>query len=278
MTPAAPDSPSMHAADTASSQRVSGSQQAPHVQPSPPPHPRRAQTGFNLRRLVILNALGVALLACWWIPALDFWPTLDSDVFWDFNQFITPLNPHWDTLLGILNTRAFDAVAFAMMGVLFCWAMLNDQQPARYRRWTSIGITMLLTAGLLSLFVLRAISYGHASPTRFFSHAQHLSELVSFKTKDSASNSFPGDHGLMLMVFASFMLAFAPRRTALCSLAFVVLLSAPRIMVGAHWFSDVYLGSLSIALIALPWVLCTPLATTVARGMENALARLKQRS
>lgn len=82
----------------------------------------------------------------------------------------------------------------------------------------------------------------------------------------------------MLMVFASFMLAFAPRRIALFSLAFVVLLSAPRIMVGAHWFSDVYLGSLSIALIALPWMLCTPLAATVARGMENALTRLKQRS
>ena len=62
MTPAAPDSPSMHAADTAPSQRTSGSQQAPHVQPSPPPRPRRAPTGFNPRRLVLLNALGVALL------------------------------------------------------------------------------------------------------------------------------------------------------------------------------------------------------------------------
>lgn len=97
---------------------------------------------------------------------------------------------------------------------------------------------------------------------------------MSFKTKDSASNSFPGDHGLMLMVFAGYMWAFAPRRIALWSLAFVVILSAPRIMVGAHWFSDVYLGSLSIALIILPWVLCTPVARRLARAIERCLSGL----
>lgn len=226
------------------------------------------------RRLLALNATGFALLISWWIPALDFWPDLDSRVFWAFNHLISPLNPHWDTLLGLLNTRFFDAAAFGLMGVLFCWAMLEDSRPDRYRRWTSLGITMLLTAGIISLFVLRAISYGHASPTRVFQHAQHLSDLVSFKTKDSASNSFPGDHGLMLMVFAGYMWAFAPRRIALWSLAFVVILSAPRIMVGAHWFSDVYLGSLSIALIILPWVLCTPVARRLARAIERCLSGL----
>ncbi|MHC9036903.1 phosphatase PAP2 family protein, partial [Cobetia marina] len=127
------------------------------------------------RRLLALNATGFALLISWWVPALDFWPDLDGRVFWAFNHLITPLNPHWDTLLGLLNTRFFDAAAFGLMGVLFCWAMLEDSRPDRYRRWTSLGITMLLTAGIISLFVLRAISYGHASPTRVFQHAQHLS-------------------------------------------------------------------------------------------------------
>ncbi|WP_158772568.1 phosphatase PAP2 family protein [Cobetia sp. L2A1] len=232
---------------------------------------------MHLRRPLVLNAIGLVLLACWWIPALDFWAVLDSDVFWGFNLLISPLNPHWDTLLGLLNTRTFDAFAFLMMGVLFVWAMLSDERPHRYRHWLSIGITMLLTAGLISLFVLRVISYEHASPTRMFAHAQHLSELVSFKTKDSASNSFPGDHGLMLMVFAGYMLAFAPRHIALWSLIFVVILSAPRIMVGAHWFSDVYLGSLSIALTALPWVLCTPLAHAATSHIEHSLERLDRR-
>lgn len=227
------------------------------------------------RRLIVLNTLGLLLLICWWVPGLDFWPVVDGDVFWGFNALISPLNPHWDTILGALNTRIFDAAAFAMMGMLFCWAIVSDaQRPHRYRHWFSIGITMLLTAGILSLMVLRLVSYSHASPTRFFSHAQHLSELVSFKTKDSSSNSFPGDHGLMLMVFASYMIAFASRRIAAWSLVFVVVLSAPRIMVGAHWFSDVYLGSLSIALIVLPWVLCTPVARMAAQGIESRLAKL----
>lgn len=229
---------------------------------------------MNIKRIVAFNLTGVLLLLSWAWPHGVLWTDLDDRIFWAFNQWITPENGYWDDVLALLNTRFFDAASFAVMGVLFAMAMRRDPRPDRVRRWCAIGVTMLLTAGVVAVITNKAISYGHPSPTRFFEHAARLTDIVSIPTKDAAANSFPGDHGLMLMIFAGFMLRFADRRLAAWSIAFVVLLSAPRIMVGAHWFSDVYMGALSIALIVLPWVLCTPLASGVSGFIQRWLSRL----
>lgn len=232
-------------------------------------------TSPNLKRIVAFNLTGLLLLLSWAWPHGVFWLDLDDKVFWTFNHWITPDNGLWDDALALLNTRFFDAASFGVMGVLFIIAMRRDARPDRVRRWVGIGMTMLLTAGVLALVTDKAITYGHPSPTRFFANAMHLTDIVSIPTKDGAANSFPGDHGLMLMIFAGYMLRFADRRVATWSVAFVVLLSAPRIMVGAHWFSDVYMGALSIALLALPWVLCTPLASRSAGAIQRGLSRFK---
>ncbi|KAA0020969.1 phosphatase PAP2 family protein [Salinicola corii] len=229
---------------------------------------------MDLKRIIAFNLTGLLLLLSWALPHGLPWTDLDDRIFWAFNQWITPENGLWDNLLALLNTRFFDAASFGVMGVLFTIAMRRDPRPDRLRRWFGIGVTMLLTAGVIAIVTNKAITYGHPSPTRFFEHAARLTDIVSIPTKDSASNSFPGDHGLMLMIFAGFMLRFADRRTAGWSIAFVLLLSAPRIMVGAHWFSDVYMGALSIALLALPWVLCTPVATTMTTLVQRGLSRL----
>lgn len=74
-----------------------------------------------------------------------------------------------------------------------------------------------------------------------------------------------------VMVFAAFMIRFADQRVAWASGIFVFILSAPRIMVGAHWFSDVYMGSPSIALFVLPWVLLTPAGVALAQAFSKIL-------
>ena len=113
----------------------------------------------------------------------------------------------------------------------------------------------------------------------FFNDALRLvSNFVHFATKDSAGNSFPGDHGIMAMIFAGFMLSFGDRVTRLASIALVTCAVAPRIMVGAHWLSDVMVGSLSLALLLLPWVLCTPLASRTSCWISDGLTRARKES
>lgn len=220
-----------------------------------------------------LNLLGGVIVASWYWELLLPWSVIDDGVFFFFNQFVGGEYLRWNKLLALLNTRYFDGLAFGLMALMFAYAMYLDKRPQRWLRWFGIGFTMLLTAGFLGLFTLRGIHYEQVSPTLFYDYANRLTDVVTFPTKDSSGNSFPGDHGLMLMVFAAFMLRFAQSRVAWLSVVFVVLLSAPRIMVGAHWFSDIYMGSLAIALIALPWVLLTPLGP----GGVQMAARLASR-
>ncbi|MCM2129856.1 phosphatase PAP2 family protein [Larsenimonas rhizosphaerae] len=226
---------------------------------------------MNIPRIFCLNASGLLLVTSWWIPQVTLWTTLDDSVFWFFNHFITLDNPHWDTVLAALNSRRFDLAIIAGMLAIMLWACLRDQQRG-WQRWVGIGMTMLITAGLMNEIV-RHLPIHHPSPTRFFPEASLVSDFVHFATKDSAGNSFPGDHGIMAMIFAGFMLSFGDRVTRLASIGLVTCAIAPRIMVGAHWLSDVMVGSLSLALLLLPWVLCTPLASRTSRWISAGLTR-----
>lgn len=229
-------------------------------------------------KIIGFNILGLTVLLSWLWPKVSLWTTLDDKIFWFFNQYITTNYPHFVEFLALVNTRWFDIFSLLVMGLLFFLAMQTDQGRNRLARWVGVGITMLVVAGLLSIITHDLISFTRESPTRWYSDANLVSSLSAIATKDSAGNSFPGDHGLMLMVFTAFLWRFSFRWLTLLSALCVVLLSAPRLMIGAHWFSDIYMGSLSIALIGLPWILCTPLAKRLVDWFEMKLAWLPFKS
>ncbi|MBZ9557827.1 MULTISPECIES: phosphatase PAP2 family protein [unclassified Modicisalibacter] len=227
---------------------------------------------MSINRILLLNALGIGLLLSWALPGFTLWTHLDDGVFWFFNHTINAGNPHWDAVLAALNNRKYDALIMLAMLAIMAWASKRDRQGG-WRRWLGIGLTMLVTAALINEFVRHLVPYAHPSPTVAFPDASLVSRFVHFATKDQAGNSFPGDHGIMAMIFAGFMLSFGDRVTRIASLILVVCAVTPRIMVGAHWLSDVLVGSLSIALLLLPWVLCTPLARRSSAALTGLVER-----
>ena len=64
----------------------------------------------------------------------------------------------------------------------------------------------------------------------------------------------------MLIIFAAFVWRYAGLRYFAAAVLLIIIFSLPRIMAGAHWFSDIMAGSLSLALITVPWILLTPLS------------------
>ncbi|WP_280562810.1 MULTISPECIES: phosphatase PAP2 family protein [unclassified Chromohalobacter] len=231
---------------------------------------------MNIARIILFNLMGIALITSWWIPQFTLWSTLDDGVFWLFNHTLTADNPHWTTIIAALNNRKFDLLIICCMLGTMGYACYRDRNGG-WRRWLGIGFTMLLTAGIINELVRHIITYGHPSPTKVFDNVNLVSQFVTFATKDQAGNSFPGDHGIMAMIFAGFMLTFGDRLTRIASILLVLAATAPRIMVGAHWFSDIFVGSLSIALLLLPWVLCTPIAKRSAQCLHQGLERLLPR-
>ncbi|MCW1874066.1 hypothetical protein OMR58_06365 [Erwinia sp. INIA-01] len=213
-------------------------------------------TTKRLLTILLLNALGLILFFSWYLPAgHGQWFAIDKGIFYWFNDRMVTSKPLlW--LVAITNFRAFDGVSLLAMGGLYLHFWRRETPQGR-RRMLAIGITMLITAvGLNQLGHLIPVS--HASPTKYFPDVHHVSQLTGIPTKDSSADSFPGDHGMMLIIFACFMLRYFSHRAFAVAVLIVLVFAMPRVMIGAHWFTDIAVGSLSVVLVGMSWWLMTP--------------------
>lgn len=219
--------------------------------------------------LALLNIAGLALFFSWMLPVNHgFWFPVDVGVFRYFNnQLVESRVFLW--LVAIANNRAFDGFSLVAMGLLMFSYWLK-QTPNGRRQIMIIGVVMLMTAVVLNQLGQQLPVQRH-SPTLWFTDAHRVSDLVSIPTKDASTDSFPGDHGLMLMIFCGFMLRYFGLRAFAISLIIFVVFSLPRIMIGAHWFTDIFVGSLSVILVGLPWVLMTPLSDKIIICLNDYL-------
>lgn len=226
-------------------------------------------TAKRLFAILVLNALGLGLFFSWYLPDNHgYWFTLDKTIFYWFNQhLVTSKVILW--VVAITNYRAFDGVALIAMGLLYLQFWRKATPPAR-RRLLCIGIAMLISAVLLNQLG-HFVPVSHASPTRFFPNVNHVTQLTGFPAKDASADSFPGDHGMMLMIFAAYMLRYFTRRAFFIAVAIVFVFATPRIMIGAHWFTDVAVGSLSIVLVGMSWWLLTPASDMLVNMLNRYL-------
>ena len=200
--------------------------------------------------ILLLNALGVVLFLSWYLPPdHGFWAGVDKGIFFSFNNQMVD-HPGFAHLVSLLA-----------MGALYLFYWRREMPPGR-RRMLAIGVTMLLSAVILNQLG-HLLPVQHKSPTLFFENVHRVSELTGIPAKDASSNSFPGDHGMMLMIFACFMWRYFGFRAFLTGAAIVVIFALPRVMAGAHWFTDIAVGSLSVLLVGLSWVLLTPLSDAI---------------
>lgn len=220
--------------------------------------------------ILLLNAAGIALFLSWYLPANHgLWFPLDSAIFHFFNHNVG-VSRGYTWLLAIINNRAFDACSLLAMGAVMLSFWLKEQSAGR-RRIVIIGLVMLLSAVVINQLAQHLMPVKRASPSLSFSGIVKVSDVVSFPTKDASKDSFPGDHGMMLLIFATFMWRYFGRRAFAISLAIFVVFAFPRVMIGAHWFTDIAVGSLTALLVGAPWVLLTPLSDKMIDWFDRTL-------
>lgn len=210
---------------------------------------------------VLISLLGAGILASYFLfPAP--WAAVDKAVFFFFNDRLVPGSPFL-AVVAYTNTRLFDAVPFLFMGATYYY-FFRQRDNAGKRELICLGLSMLLIAIILKQCA-NLVPVEHKSPTLVFENVNRLTKLASVATKDASRNSFPGDHGMMLMIFAAYAARYFGRYAFMAAAVIVVVFAMPRIAAGAHWFSDVYAGSLSIVCMVLSWVLLTPCGDALAR-------------
>lgn len=157
------------------------------------------------------------------------------------------------------------------MGLVY-YAAFRRQDRAGKRRLVMAGVVMVISAVLINQ-AGQAIPFNRLSPTLALDSVHRVSEITGIFTKDASKSSFPGDHGLMLIIFAAFVWRYAGLRYFAAAVLLIIIFSLPRIMAGAHWFSDIMAGSLSLALITVPWILLTPLSDWCVNFLVRRMPR-----
>ncbi|WP_437410685.1 phosphatase PAP2 family protein [Serratia marcescens] len=226
-------------------------------------------TRRNFPLILFFNLLGVALFLSWFLPANHGgWFTLDSAIFFFFNRHLAT-DPAFLHLVAITNNRAFDVISLLAMGLLYLYFYLKQDAAGR-RRLVITGVVMLLTAVVLNQLG-HLLPVKHPSPTLTFDNIHRVSELTGIPTKDASGDSFPGDHGMMLIIFSCFMLRYFGRGAFAVALLITLVFSLPRVMIGAHWFTDIAVGSLSVVLVGASWVLMTPCSDWIVDRLNRLL-------
>ncbi|WP_459176596.1 phosphatase PAP2 family protein [Ewingella americana] len=228
----------------------------------------------NLPTILLCNALGIALFLSYYLPIHHgFWLPIDTSIFFYFNRHLATSDTFLH-LVAITNNRAFDGISLLVMGVLYL-SFYIKRDTAERRRMIIIGVVMLLTAVVLNqLGHLLPIS--HKSPSLSFPGVNRVSQLTGIATKDASGDSFPGDHGMMLMVFCCFMLRYLGKGAFAMAMLITIIFSLPRVMIGAHWFTDIAVGSMSVVLAGASWWLMTPASDALVNWLDHKLPKLRR--
>ena len=230
---------------------------------------------MTLQRLtapLALSLTGVLLFMSRYLPAgYDLWAFPDNAVFHFFNDPLATRHT-LATFIAVINNRAFDLAALLIMGILY-YAIFRRKDAAGKRRLVMAGIVMVVSAVIINQ-VSQVIPFERISPTLSVEQANRIGDITGIYTKDASKSSFPGDHGLMLMIFTAFVWRYGGFRYVPAAVLIIIIFSLPRIMSGAHWLTDIVVGSLSLTLISMSWLLLTPLSDLCVNFLVQRMPRI----
>lgn len=226
------------------------------------------QARWNLRALVTCNVAALVLLVLWLMPAgKELFTAFDVGLFHLLNQPLAT-NVVWRSIWAVGSMRPFDiVVGLILLTLLIRGNCIFDRAQVRQ---ALLGFLAILVA----LLVIRALFSGicdhmnwqHSSPSLVLPEAVRLENLYPnidkhLELKDESNQSFPGDHASVLLIWAMFMSLFTRRASQRVLIwGLVVVFSLPRLVAGAHWGQDDYIGGVLMALLALGWGYYTPYA------------------
>jgi Kdo2-lipid A phosphotransferase len=220
-------------------------------------------TQFHWRWLGLVCGLSVAacLLASWFtLPLRPAWDVFDRQVFFLLNATLES-GDSWRWFWAAANTRIVDAVSALLFGVIFAVYICRPGWRGLAERVAEGCFLAGYTIFVLDISSNWIFTFERLSPSLTLEPVFHLADVItSVKVKDVSSNSFPGDHGTAVMMFATLIWFYAGTRYGLWASLLAGLLVWPRLVSGAHWITDLFVGSASIAIIALSIALATPLA------------------
>lgn len=236
------------------------------------------------RALLACHLLAALLLLSWlWQPTRDLWDGFD---LWLFQLLNEPVHAAglWAKVWAIGSMRPVDlGVGVVMLAVMLKADLVfqgHQVRRALFAFLTALLALLLLRVGFAEL--VKVMGWQRPSASLVVEGSARLTELFPdweerWDMKDSASRSFPGDHASVLLIWALFMSFFARNWRLLLVWAIAVIGMLPRLVAGAHWGSDAFVGGVFLSLLALAWSCYTPFGYRASEWLEKVTLPLTSR-
>ncbi|MHB9798177.1 phosphatase PAP2 family protein [Pseudomonas sp. MT3] len=235
------------------------------------------QATWSWKPFIACHLMALFLLLLWlWEPTRGAMDLFDFSLFSLLNQ---PLATHsaWRLTWAVASTRPFDLLVGVILLLLLIrgdWVFKATQTRAATFGFLCSAI-VLVVVRILYAKIAHKLGWQHPSISAVAPDTVRLENFfpqwqdTAFEVKDESARSFPGDHASVLLVWALFLTLFARNAlqwVVIWGLALLFML--PRLVAGAHWGQDDYIGGVQMALVALAWSCFTPFA---ARGSAALL-------
>lgn len=235
---------------------------------------------MNWKKLLVCHFIAALLLGSLFFPwTHQIWNYLDRVIFKSLNQTLH-YHDAWKTFWALANHRYADWVQDIFILGFYSVSILRMPKFRRLSRASQfifsvfyIAFTILLINRLLCRDFLELRRY---SPTLTLEGSVRLSEEISWMDiKDETTKSFPGDHATSALLFATTYAFFSGKRLGIIAIFYGIFLCLPRLIAGAHWFSDIIVGTGSIVLLSFSWAFYTPLHIKGSMLIEKMLQKFK---
>ncbi len=240
--------------------------------------PSDAPSLWNIKVLLIPPTLALLLLLSWKIPlTASLWERCDQAIFSTLNPWIQT-SKFWQHFWAFNTSRTMDWIHDVSV-ILFFFVPAWQPPEKKPRRKTAELLFSLAALALIIALVNGTLfpEFLHCkrkSPTALDPTSFRLSSVIHWiKVKDLSYESFPGDHGTFILSFAFIAFHLIGRKAGYYAILYSVFFCLPRLITGAHWFTDIFLGSLSIATILTSLLFGTPCARVCIQRIDRFLSR-----
>ena len=233
-------------------------------------------SAWNFKGLINIHLVILLLVGSLIVPwTFSYWFKLDMKVFESLNQTLQ-WGEGWRIYWAFANHHLSDWIEDIVIFIFYLIAIFDAPKEKRIQRSAQFLFCLLLTATVIisinRLFFHDIIHLKRYSPTLTVDYCIRLKQEVSWLAiKDVSSKCFPADHGTLALLFSLTYALFVKKRFSIPAIIYSLYLCLPRLIVGAHWLSDIIVGSFSITLFAIGWTFYTPLGLKIIKSIERMI-------